>query len=93
MVTQDRWAAVVPIAVEVAEGPDAHAAIQAGKDQIRGCALLEGVDPDTLAFRLVAPARVQGRIIDLGPCPITGEPVPSPYMLRASNDPATIQEN
>ena len=74
-----------------AEGPDAFQVLESAKDQIRGCALLEGVDPDTLHFRLVAPARVQGKIMDMGPCP--GEPIPSPYVLRASTDPATIQEN
>lgn len=82
------WHARVPIAVEVAEGPDAHAVIQAAKDQIRGCALLEGIDPDTLVFRLVSPARVQGKIMSMGECPITGDPIPSPYQFTA-----TVQEN
>lgn len=82
------WQARAPIAVEVAEGPDAHAAIQHAKDQIRGCALLEGVDPDTLEFRLIAPARVQGMIVTMQD-PITGADLPTPYQMTAR----TIQEN
>lgn len=82
------WHARVPIAVEVAEGPGSHAALQFAREQIKGCALLEGIDPDTLDFRLVAPARVQGRIITQTD-PITGAEIPTPYMMTAR----TIQEN
>lgn len=90
MTAAEPWVATAPIPLDVAEGPDAWAAIQAQREQIKGCALLEGVDPDHLQFRLIAPARVQGKPIPVGYCPITGDPIPSPYMLRATT---TIQEN
>lgn len=87
------WVATTPIPLDAAEGPRSFQVLQEAKAQIRGCALLEGIDPDTLHFRLVAPGRVQGKIMSMGDCPITGDPIPSPYVLRASTDPTLIQEN
>lgn len=84
------WHGRAPIALEVAEGPHAWEAFRAAREGIKACATRQGVDPEALTWRVEYPARVQGKVLSTGTCPITGNPIPSPYFLTATH---TIQEN
>lgn len=92
MTTQDvgAWVGRTPIALDVAEGPASWEAFRQAREGIKECATRQGLDPEALSWRVEYPARIQGKVLTAGTCPITGEAIPSPYFLTATH---TIQEN